>query len=243
MEILGQSTKTTTPRPYIHLGYLSATNRVQSPAPLVPGILFLSYAIIQLVRKKKKSAIIYGLLSLAMFALALVMYLDNTPHKLYQFNRNVSERNLESLYVAISDYAQKNNGDLPVPAHWCDLLVSKMGIEGDTFENLASFHIERASGFAFNENMAGMKLGQMPSDAVLLFETRLGARDQIDSIDLEKNPEICWNQVGGLDDITTFYEKSPGACVLFADGHTAFVPADEIASLRWTVEAESDNGP
>ena len=65
MEILAQSTKTATPQPYMHLGYVAASN-----LGLPVGLFLVLIGIFQLISKKKKyrvasiTSIVFGVISI-----------------------------------------------------------------------------------------------------------------------------------------------------------------------------------
>lgn len=74
--------------------------------------------------------------------------------------------------------------------------------------------------FAFNKNIAGMKLDDIPGDVVLLFESEPG-----------------WNQVGGPELLASEAHKRgrgiKGCNVAFADGIQRFVKKEDLDTLRW----------
>ena len=120
-----QSTKTTTQQPYVHLGYLAASNREFFMIPLIPGLLLLLAGSFQLYFRKKRyfktsiASIIIGLLFIAM---AICFFFDkpNIPTKI------ISLTNLKGLSTPMTIYAQEYDGKLPNSENWCDLLVMKM---------------------------------------------------------------------------------------------------------------------
>ena len=245
MEILGQSTKATTQHPYVHLGYLAASNRDVFMFPLIPGLLLVLAGSLQLYFRKKRyfkasiASIIGGLLFLAM-AISFFFDKPNIP------TRIVSQTNLHSLSIAMEIYAQEYDDKLPNSENWCDLLVTKMGISPDNFTSISRDMESGESIYALNENVVNMKFSEIPADVVLLFETNLGieerrtdsvlSRDYAKSLGIEKDYKVFqnrWNQVGGATDITTEYHNGIGAFVLFGDGYTEFVITEDIPKLRW----------
>ena len=248
MEILGQSTKAMTQHPYVHLGYLAASNREFFMIPLIPGLLLLLAGSFQLYFRKKRyfktsiASIIIGLLFIAM---AICFFFDkpNIPTKI------ISLTNLKGLSTPMTIYAQEYDGKLPNSENWCDLLVMKMDVYPDTFSSVGRDLQSGESAYALNENIINMKFSEIPANVVLLFETNLGveeertgsvlSRDYVKSLGIDKDYKVfqsCWNQVGGTEDITTEYHRGEGTCVLFSDGHTEFVKTEDIPKLKWHPE-------
>ncbi len=243
MEILGQSTKATTQHPYMHLGYLAASNRDVFMIPLIPGLLLLVFGSLQLYFRKKRyfkasiASIIGGLIFLTM-AISFFFDKPNIP------SRILTSINYHALHISLSSFAKENDNNLPDSKHWCDLLISGTYAEPKYFT--LSGVKEGESAYALNENVLNLTLSEIPADMVLLFETNLGieeertgsflSRDYVKSLGIEKDHKIFqnrWNQVGGAEDITTEYHKGEGACVLFAGGHCEFVKTGDIATLKW----------
>ena len=167
--------------------------------------------------------------------------------------RIVCATNLKGLGTAFLVYANDNNDELPTPENWCDLLISKVDTYPKSFICSATDVIEGESSYALNENVAGMKLSEIPEDVVLLFETSISQSeterdypitsrkyfkdnpDWFDHYDESmKVRKSRWNQVGGPEILVINNHRQVKGCnILFADGHVEFVDDDEIENLRW----------
>jgi hypothetical protein len=88
--------------------------------------------------------------------------------------------NMSQLRSALRDYASNNSGRLPTGSRWCDILREEMKVSQGTFICQTSNIQVGQSSYALNQNIAGMKLTEIPRDVVLLFESTPG-----------------WNQTGG----------------------------------------------
>jgi len=84
---------------------------------------------------------------------------------------------MKLLAEAITKYSQANDGYLPAADRWCDLLMEQdENLSRDNFK-----HPEiQGSSVAFNKNLDGLRLVDIPDDVVLLFEAKGG-----------------WNLIGG----------------------------------------------
>lgn len=253
MEILAQSTQTPSRQPYTHLGYVAASNRGSFWIPLIPAIFLFVIGVRQLKRQKKRYRIASGaaiICSLFLFAMAIA-FLVSKPG-IYQYRRVLSGINLKQFSAAFAIYAYENEGALIPSEKWCDVLIAQLDVPPKAF-SVSNFKAEEGECiYAMNQNVVGMKLDEIPGDVVLLFETSLGVEDERTGSLLSrpfavelgymKDKKIYtnrWNQVGGPGDIKTDYHETPGACVLFVDGHTAFVEVEDIPRLKWTVEDSS----
>lgn len=248
MEILGQSTKAVTPQPYVHLGYVAASNRGNFMVPLVLGILLFIAGVAQLYIRKKRhciGSIIAVFLGLLFIGLSVVSYFDRPRISL----RVISGTNLKGLGTAIIVYAHENNGDLPDSENWCDLLIKEMDVSPLSFRMNDRGIKTGESIYALNENVVDMKLSEIPADVVLLFETNKGIKEErttsvlsrgyAEFLGIEKDYKVFenrWNQVGGVEDITTEYQNGQGAYVLFGDGHPEFVKIEDIPNFKWHPE-------
>lgn len=135
------------------------------------------------------------------------------PHECFDARKMICISNLKHLGVAFLMY-QKDNKIHPRD-NWCDTLKPYYK---DT--QLLQCLIDEIgpSSYAMNENIPA-DTNELPGDLVLLFESAPG-----------------WNQIGGPDDVVTDRHGRPGANIAFADGHVEFVDADDIPTLRWTIE-------
>ena len=181
-------------------------------------------------------------------------------------NRLLCGSNLSSLGAALRMFTIDYDGQYPKADNWCDLLIMNYEVRLELLVCRGSDATKGESSYAINKNIAGKKPSEIPSDTVLLFETNLGknpsGRDGIlgdrqwykslsslsDSWDLktykhsEKVYELRWNQVGGLDMLTTVNHEGKGCWVLFNDMHGEFVRAERLGELKWVTE-KKDSEP
>ncbi len=115
---------------------------------------------------------------------------------------------LRELGHAIIAYSEGNDGYLPIANEWCDLLMrDNNGLPEDLFKCPRAE--EGRSNYAFNERLSGLRLEDVPSDAVLLFEASGG-----------------WNLSGGPESLALRHKSGEdqnifgrGICnVLFTNG-------------------------
>jgi hypothetical protein len=130
------------------------------------------------------------------------------PVRIYCFNLN-------RLSYSIKEYAKKNQGNLPSATYWCESLI-KFKPYTYGFRNEYGKNYDGLSDYAFNANISGLKLAELPKNTVLLFETKLA-----------KNP------AGGTELINSENHPLKGCFVLFTDMHVAFVRAEDFNNLRW----------
>ena len=123
--------------------------------------------------------------------------------------------NLRQIGFALEKCAKKNKGNLPSAANWYDSLLKCDPIKY-AFRNDGQKHDDGLSEFAFNANISGLKLVELPKNTVLIFETLLA-----------KNP------AGGPELMSTNNHPIKGCFVLFTDMHIAFVRAEDFNNLRW----------
>lgn len=76
---------------------------------------------------------------------------------------------LRVLATAMEEYAADNSGLLPNASEWCDALLRKLHrLTPENFRNPADPNAD--CGFAFNTNLSGCSLNEIPADVVLLFQ-------------------------------------------------------------------------
>jgi len=143
--------------------------------------------------------------------------------------RAKSGEKLNWLYHGISWFNSRGDEhpdprEYPNPNKWCDQLLAYSEIcaqiTGDEEwagpvkkENFIFDDIDDGPcHYAMNPNCEP----NSPPNTVLLFETKAG-----------------WNQLGGLEILTTEYHKPRGCMVLFNDGSVRFIPTEKIHELKW----------
>jgi hypothetical protein len=78
-------------------------------------------------------------------------------------------RRLYRLGRLVIEYSKDHNGYLPVASEWCDLLMEyDKGLSRGEFKHPLLKH--SACNFAFNKNLDGLLLSDIPGEVVLLFE-------------------------------------------------------------------------
>lgn len=138
-----------------------------------------------------------------------------------------SQVNLHGIGLAIICYSENNSGYLPPADSWCDALVNTCS---DQTPYLNKEHIEWPNkqvefGYSFNRNVDGLKFEDIPSDTVLVFESKKG-----------------WNLAEGQESMI-FAHPNTSCNVLFANGFVQNMRAEELLKkpLRWTIpEGNSD---
>ena len=102
---------------------------------------------------------------------------------------------------------------MPDAAKWSDALLPYVDNEKQVF--ISSVDPDGSS-YAFNKNLSGMKLDDLPAVArtVVFFESDLG-----------------WNGAGGIDDAIALED---GFLIGFADGHVERVSGEDLDKLNWT---------
>jgi hypothetical protein len=144
------------------------------PAAFVLGII--SVVVITIRRKYLKG---YILAILAIILSIPMIYLD---HKVglgikYRMERSklyTGRYNLDLLGKGLKKYAKSHNGCLPDANSWCDQLLAdkELGLTPDNFchPRKQELGLEGKCSFAFNKNLGGKRLVDIPGDVVLIFE-------------------------------------------------------------------------
>ena len=172
------------------------------------------------------------------------MNVDHFPPK-----KVACRSNLRVLGDAIYLYAIENDYKYPIAEKWCDLIMQYLGGTMKQFICRGSDAVVGESSYAFNKNLAGKKISEVPGNVVVLFETNFGrtpvGRDgTIGDRDCNKalrisdpNREVYklrWNQAGGPELLTV--ENHKGCNVLFNDIHVEFVKTEKLKDLKWKPE-------
>ena len=136
-----------------------------------------------------------------------------------------SQNNLRQLYFALAGFAADNDGMVPAGDKWRDALNAEVNAPVVFASPLDPFTLElinegeKASSYAMNSAVAGKKLDDLNPKTVLLFEADLG-----------------WNSTGGLQQAQEAmrFDLVPTMPVVFADGTSIQVSAEDLGTLRWT---------
>lgn len=132
--------------------------------------------------------------------------------------------NLSALGKAMLIYANEFDGKLPTGNKWCDLLIKHAEVGPKVFVCPKSGVAEGQSSYAINQNAFGKTVSDLPPDLVLLFESKPG-----------------WNQVAGLETLTTKNHDGKGCNILFVDRTTKFVKTEELGQLKWNVQENQNS--
>lgn len=125
---------------------------------------------------------------------------------------NTGLYNLRLLGKSIVKYTEDHNGYLPVAEKWCDLLMEhNKNLTNNNFrhprpERFKDMDIYKFNGecqFAFNKNLSGMRLAEIPGDVVLIFEA-----------------DGNWNLNGGSELLKTRYRDKHSSIAILSVGGT-----------------------
>ena len=191
------------------------------PASFVLGI-------VGFFRKDSKVGV-YAILSViigGLFTLLMLLFFFTLRIRLYT-NTYTNKYNLKLLGSSLIEYSKDNNGCLPHAQKWCDLLVQHQpDLPKYTFTNRRKK--PGTSYFAFNKNLDGLRLADVPGDVVLLFEARGD-----------------WNLAGGPQLLETmrkysiidvlFVDQTLGVYLFSEEGVRTYVEKepDSFKPLRW----------
>jgi hypothetical protein len=147
---------------------------------------------------KKKWLRVCGYISLGLLGYTIIncgiLFLMYQPGTLRDcLDRHNCGNHLEQLRKAMVQYCNDNNGKLPVPEKWCDLLKhTNPKLRANDFKcSVENTKLE--CGYSFNKNLRGAKLSEVSEDTILLFEG--GGK---------------WNSTGGPDMIKLRHDSGNG---------------------------------
>jgi hypothetical protein len=127
--------------------------------------------------------------------------------------RAICQSTVKHLRTDLFNFSSEHDNKIP-DANWCDVLKAQFRLGDQAFICKASAAKIGYCSYALNKNLIGRKLSDVPSDTVLLFETKYG-----------------WNQYGDGNDIQlTHIDKTD---VLFAGGKIRFIKEKDVPHLRW----------
>lgn len=116
----------------------------------------------------------------------------------------IGDYNLRLLGEELIENAKANSGRLPEAAHWCDSLMkdnNELTEVNFRHPNPDVFQLKGECHFAFNKNLSGLQLADIPGDVVLLFEA-----------------DGDWNLNGAAELLQTRYREHGYIAVLTVDG-------------------------
>jgi hypothetical protein len=167
---------------------------------------FIALFVIAAHRKESKGYIraIAAIFISTPFVLAFLLSMLVARVRAEREKANTGIYNLHVLGEALVEYSKDHDGYLPVADKWCDLLMEYDGnLTRDNFHHPKPdrFQLRGECHFSFNKNLSGMRLSDVPSDSVLLFEADGG-----------------WNLNGASELLKTRYEdKFSSIAILLAD--------------------------
>jgi len=182
---------------------------------LVGLLVAIVASVVGIFRKPRGINIVASCLGLLMAYLSLSTALGTfqrirqAPIRLYTYN-------LRTLAGILEKYAAQNEGLLPQDANWCEILVE---FDSNSMQAMINKPVRNKAGIseiAFNANLTGVKLAELPGDVVLLFETN-----------------VARNPVGGQELINAGNHPAKGCFVLLGNMHIEFVKQEDFDKLRW----------
>lgn len=171
---------------------------------LIFGVIALLFT---LTSKRKVTGVSYAaiviLLSLFPLLGSVIRWRDHRAHLHRQQTQSISY-NLRLLHNVLMKYAEDHDGHLPISDRWCDLLLKHN--QSLTSENLKHpladiLDLTGQCHVAFNKNLSGLRLSEIPEDVVLLFEA-----------------DGDWNLTGTSESFKKRLSYGGVASVLFTDG-------------------------
>jgi hypothetical protein len=222
---LAIASATLVPFPLLLLEFWGEGSTVRMALIVLPWLLSIVMGVLALLLIIHKRRVLRGAI-FAVVGVSLSTYFVALPYlnqKAYlpMCEKGACEERIMTLFRALERYGSENEEQLPNASKWCDLLVEKCNISAESFlcPKLDTAN-SPSSSYAMNEHIVEMKLGEIPKDTVILFET---------------NP--AWNAVG-TDELLNFENHSywweiTSSGILLADGTVIFVQSKDRDILRW----------
>lgn len=179
--------------------------------------------------RKDSKVCVYAISSViigGLFTLSMLLFFLTVRARLFT-NTYTSKHNLKLLGGALIEYSRDNNGCLPPARKWCDLLVQHQ----PDLPKYAFTNRRKKPGktyFAFNENLDGLRLADIPGDVVLLLEAR-------GDWNLAGGPQLLetMSKYGYID--VLFVDQTLGVYLFSEQGIRAYVEKEPYTykPLRW----------
>jgi len=129
--------------------------------------------------------------------------------------------NLSHLREGIVIYARDNDRKFPSGRDWFAELEKSGKVSKHDLICPESFW--PVCGYAFNKNLAGLRIDDVPPDTVVLFEIECGC-----------------NIIGGPELLDADKHERTGSNVLLRDFSVQFVRKEDAAKLRWEVAQQQE---
>ena len=133
------------------------------------SLAFIAY-FIRLSCKKPYSRYDFVIGAILVFAFFLrIIIVPSFYKELHISQRSTCLANLSKLGSSVITYAEDHDGYFPAADRWCDLLFEyDKNISKDTFKCPAAK--KGICHYAFNKNLDGLRLSDVPEDVVMLYE-------------------------------------------------------------------------
>lgn len=188
----------------IDCGHFISASILFSAVGFILGIIAL---FVIAFRHKESKGYVYAILAIILatpFMLAMASSIYVARVRAERRKANTGLYNLRVLGEALTEYAEDHNGYLPAAGQWCDLLMEHDGdLTKDNFKfpKPERLQLKGNCHFAFNKNLGGLRLVDIPADVVLLFEA-----------------DGDWNLSGGAELLKTRYKgEHSSIAMLFTD--------------------------
>jgi len=146
---------------------------------------------------------------------------------LARFTNSSAKHKLWRLGKTIIRYAEDNEGVLPVADQWCDILMQyDKNLSKNDFRR--PFLVNSGCAFAFNSNVQGLKLTDVPDTVVLVFEAQGDWNLSGGAELLKKGDELYPYLLLASGDIHEYYDARGGIVRWDADKKK-----DIVESVRW----------
>ncbi|MGA2071196.1 MAG: hypothetical protein ABSG97_07580 [Sedimentisphaerales bacterium] len=156
--------------------------------------------------------VLFGFMILMFVAFTLFLYL---PVQKERFHSAVVAKRLHNIHLAMLVYCGKNGGWLPSAEHWTDLLLEyDKRLSVDDFKYPPSKYGKFA--FAFNKNVQGLQLANLPLHTVLVIEC-----------------DVVQNLYGGQELGSDKFQKTGEFFILESGGAVTYSNSKFANELKW----------
>ncbi|OHB52066.1 MAG: hypothetical protein A2Y10_11065 [Planctomycetes bacterium GWF2_41_51] len=164
-----------------------------------------------------------GIILIPILAIMLAILMPAMGKSRQLAQRIMCSTNLSGLGKAMLVYTNDYNDTFPTAEKWCDLLIEYSDVTPQQLLCPGDVKSDVQSSYAFNVNLSGMNISDVPPDTVLIFEAPAGS-----------------NPVGGPEILNTQRHQGEGCNIIFADCHVKFVRTEDLQTLRWKPDELSE---